>query len=184
MPSLVFHAAEIDYAPEDRAAIIHALQENGFIGDKWRSPDSVTAERYLIGDAFLSLVTFMGCAPAIELEPIADKPASTDFCHIEISEIHQHPEFIRGSEYIISRCPHCRQRHANWATLPASLSYTCDNCHVESHLSRYDWKNTAGCARFFIHLHGIYPQEAIPTPHLLKIFEMITGTQWQYFYIQ
>ena len=184
MPSLVFHATDIDYIPEDSAELIRVLQQHGFIGEKWQAPESVSGERYLIGDSFLSQVTFMGCAPAIELEPIEDKPDSTEFCHIEINKLRQQPEFIRGSEHLISRCPHCRQRHTNWETIPESMNYTCDKCKVESPLSEYDWKNTAGCARFFISLHGIYPQEAIPTPHLLKVFEMTTRTSWQYFYTQ
>lgn len=183
MPSLVFHTTNIDYVPDDLAKMIRVLQEKGFLGDKWQAPDTVSGERYLIGDSFLSLVTFMGCAPAIELEPLEEKPESTAFCHIEINEPRQQPEFICGSEHLISRCPHCRQRHANWKITPDSMSYACDKCKVESHLSEYDWKNTAGCGRFFIRLHGIYPQEAIPTPHLLKIFESISHCPWQYFYI-
>lgn len=184
MPSLVFHPTDINYIPDDSAKFIRVLQEKGFIGEKWQAPDSVSGERYLIGDSFLSQVTFMGCAPAIELQPIEAQPESTEFCHIEINEVRQQPEFIRGSEHLISRCPHCRHRHANWGTIPESLRYTCDKCKVESHISEYDWKNAAGCGRFFISLHGIYPQEAIPTPHLLKILASITNTTWQYFYIQ
>jgi len=184
MPSLVFHASDIEYEPDDRAKMIRVLQEKGFIGEKWQAPESVTGERYLIGDAFLSQVTFMGCAPAIELEPIEDNPDSTTFCHIEIGQVCQHPEFIRGSEHLVSRCPHCRHRHTNWETIPESLSYTCDKCNVNLHLSEYDWKNTAGCGRFFIKLHGIYPHEAIPTPPLLKIFATLSNSSWQYFYIQ
>ena len=184
MPKLVFHAKDPKYIPENISNIIKALQDVGFIGDKWHSPESVLGERYLIGDSFLSLVTFMGCAPAIELEPIADKPDSTEFCHVEIEIIKTAVEFIRGNDHIISRCPHCRQRHAHWESIPETLSYSCDKCNVETHLSKYDWKNTAGCGRFFISLHGIYPQEALPTSTLLQTFEKISGTEWTYFYAQ
>lgn len=184
MPKLVFCAKNPNYIPEDISYIVRSLQQLGFLADRWQAPESVTGERYLIGDSFLSLVTFMGCAPAIELQPIQGQPDSTDFCHIEIEELKPTIEFIRGSEHLISRCPHCRQRHANWATLPATLSYACDKCNIETHLSEYDWKKTAGCGRFFISLHGIYPQEAIPTSHLLQTLEEITNTTWDYFYIQ
>lgn len=184
MPKLVFCAKNPNYIPEDISYIVRSLQQLGFLADRWQAPEAVTGERYLIGDSFLSLVTFMGCAPAIELEPIQDQPDSTDFCHIEIEEVKPTIEFIRGSEHLISRCPHCRQRHANWATLPETLSYACDKCNIETHLSEYDWKKTAGCGRFFISLHGIYPQEAIPTSHLLQTLEEISNTTWDYFYIQ
>ena len=184
MPKLVFVAKNPEYIPSSIPDIVSALQRTGFIGKKWQNPEAVSGERYLIGDAFLSLVTFLGCAPAIELEPVADQPGSTEFCHVEIEESKPGVEFIRGSDHLISRCPHCRQRHVNWETIPETLMYSCDKCKVESHLSEYDWKNTAGFGRFFISLHGIYPQEAIPTSHLLETLEKISGTPWTYFYIQ
>ena len=184
MPKLAFHAKNPDYIPDDIPSLVKALQQAGFLGEKWQSPVSVSGDRYLIGDSFLSLVTFMGCAPAIELEPIAEKPDSIDFCHIEVETIKPSVEFIRGSEHLISRCPHCRHRHANWEKLPETMTYACDKCQVETHLSKYDWKNTAGCGRFFISLHGIYPQEAIPTSNLLQTLKNISNTEWTYFYIQ
>ena len=183
MPQLVFHAKNPEYIPESMSRIVKALQDIDFIADKWKNSEIDLANRYLIGDSFLSLVTFMGCAPAIELEPIEDQPESTEFCHVEIEDIKSNVEFIRGSEHIISRCPHCRQRHADWKVIPKNLLYTCDKCKVESHLSEYDWKNTAGAGRFFISLHGIYPQEALPTSNLLQTLEKISGTEWTYFYI-
>ncbi len=178
MPQLVFTSQDIEYVPTDRAALISALQQGGLIADRWQG------ERYLIGDAFLSLVTFMGCAPAIELQPLAQHPDSTDFCHIEFMPLHAQPVFMAGSDHLISRCPHCRQRHANWASIPASLTHACDKCGVASHLAEYDWKHEAGCGRFFIALHGIYPHEAIPTPGLLQLLQQHTGTEWNYFYMQ
>ena len=184
MPRLVFCATVPDYVPSHPDAFIRSLQDVGFIGEKWHSPETVSGERYLIGDAFLSLVTFMGCAPAIDLEPLADNPDSTEFCHVEIEPVKDQVEFIRGSDHLVSRCPHCRQRHANWQTLPESLTYSCDKCQATLHLADFDWKKTAGCGRFFICLHGIYPQEAIPTSSLLQTLEKISDTKWDYFYIQ
>lgn len=184
MPELVFHCIEPDIIPADIPALINELQNIGFIGEAWRAPAGIAGERYLIGDNFLSLVTFMGCAPAIELAPIMDEPGSTAFCHFEVGPVETEVKFIRGGDHIVCRCPHCRQRHANWQNSPDDLVYHCDKCGVASHLSQYDWKNSAGCGRFFIRLHGIYPQEALPTSHLLSVFEKITGHKWSYFYIQ
>ena len=184
MPKLVFHASQPEYVPANSADIVTALQESGFIGQKWQAPETVLGERYLIGESFLSLVTFLGCAPAIELEPSVEQAESTEFCHVEIETSKDRVEFVRGSEHLISRCPHCRQRHADWKNIPETLLFACDKCKVETHLSKYDWKNTAGCGRFFISLHGIYPQEAIPTSSLLSALEKISGVTWNYFYIQ
>lgn len=185
MPKLVFHCAESEYVPNDIPALIKELQEIGFIGERWHAPATDDSKQhYLIGENFLSLVTFMGCAPAIELAPLSAEPESTDFCHFEIEAVKDKVTFVRGSDHIISRCPHCRQRHTNWQLLPENLMYACDKCGVATHLSEYDWKNTAGCGRFFISLHGIYPQEAIPTDSVLQRLEKISGTKWSYFYIQ
>ena len=184
MPKLVFHAKKPNYTPNNIPLMVSELQKLGFIGEQWKSPDSVPGLRYLIGDSFLSLVTFMGCAPAIELEPLADAPASTEFCHIEIEPVKETIEFVRGSEHLVSRCPHCRQRHASWENIPKTLSHACDKCNVDTALAEYDWKHTAGVGRFFISLHGIYPQEALPTSILLQTLEKINETEWTYFYVQ
>lgn len=184
MPKLVFHAQNPGYIPDNIQQIINGLQQAGFLGDKWEQPESVSGERYLVGEAFLSLVTFMGCAPAIALSPEEVEQGSTDFCHIEIEAIRDDIEFVRGADHLVCRCPHCRQRHANWGEIPESMLYHCDECGTESHLSEFDWKNTAGCGHFFISLHGIYPQEALPTESLMQTFKKITDTKWSYFYIQ
>lgn len=184
MPKLVFHPCNPEYDPKNIDNIVTALQEIGFLGEKWQSPKTVLGERYLIGDSFLSLVTFLGCAPAIELAPIADKPESTEFCHIEIEPVKKEIEFIRGSEHLISRCPHCRQRHASWESIPESLSYSCDKCEVETHLSKYDWKNMAGCGRFFYKFAWYISARSYSNIQLLLSLEKISDTKWNYFYIQ
>ncbi|QLQ33783.1 MAG: hypothetical protein HZT40_21650 [Candidatus Thiothrix singaporensis] len=38
--------------------------------------------RYAVGEAFLSLVCFLGCSPDIELTPQADKP----FCYVQLPQ--------------------------------------------------------------------------------------------------
>lgn len=183
MPELVFTPRNSEFVPADIPALVQGLQDSGFIGRKWDSPAEVKGQRYLIGDAFLSLISFMGCAPAIELAPLDDDPTSTDFCHVEFEPVREKVEFIAGTDSLISRCPHCRQRHASWDAIPRSLHYNCDGCGKEVHLADFDWKQGAGCGRFFISLHGIYPQEAIPTPNLMQQLEKLSGQKWTYFYI-
>lgn len=184
MPKLVFHATDPDYAPDNKTELVSELQNSGFLGEEWLKPQSIPGERYLIGESFLTQISFMGCAPAIELAPQEAEPESTEFCHIQIEAVTAKMKFVRGSDHLISRCPHCRQRHVNWKILPDNLIYQCDKCAEEVHLADYDWRHTAGIARFFISLHGIYPEEAIPTPGLLQHLEKISGKKWSYFYIK
>ena len=57
----------------------------------------IEINRYATGDNFVSLLTFMGCSPNIELEPQQDKP----FCYIEIN-LGKKEKFYSGIN--ISRC--------------------------------------------------------------------------------
>ena len=178
MPSLVFHPSDPDFIPESLEQIVQSLQQHGFIGEVW---SGAAGQRYLIGDKFLSLVTFMGCAPYIALEPPAQ---GEDFCHIEFSPIHDSMQFIFGARQPISRCPQCRQRKADWQSIPPDLQYHCAKCGGQFSLTELDWRHNAGYGHVFISVHGIYPHEAIPTSSLLSILEQALGVPCSYFYIQ
>lgn len=178
MPSLVFHPTDPTFKPAALAKLVSSLQQHGFIGERWQA---TSGERYLIGDKFLSLVTFMGCSPYIALEP---PQHGEDFCHIEISAIYDQLQFILGSPHPVSRCPQCRHRQADWQELPADLQYDCPKCGGQFSLTELDWQHNAGYGHCFVSVHGIYPQEAIPTTHLLSILEQAFGVPCSYFYIQ
>lgn len=46
----------------------------------------------------------------------------------------------------------------------------------------YNWRKSAGFARFFIEITEIYPKEAIPQPGLLSALETMSDERWKYFY--
>jgi hypothetical protein len=49
----------------------------------------------------------------------------------------------------------------------------------------YDFRQSAGCGRFFLLLENIFPQEAIPSPALLDALKRACqGEPWHYFYQQ
>ncbi|WMP16053.1 hypothetical protein [Thiothrix lacustris] len=52
------------------------LQPLGLLGQELGN------SRYAVGEAFLSLLCFLGCSPDIELEPHADKA----FCYVQLPE--------------------------------------------------------------------------------------------------
>jgi len=82
----------------DKRRLSLRLKEQGFV-DKVLSPN-----RFSVGDRFLSLLTFMGCSPDIELEPQTNAP----YCYVEFN-IDTKPHFIAGSNLKNARCPHCRR---------------------------------------------------------------------------
>lgn len=72
---LVLYPAQPDngLAKERLAACLQAL---GLLGI------ALGEGRYATGDAFLSLVCFLGCSPDIELEPQVGKP----FCYVQLPQ--------------------------------------------------------------------------------------------------
>ena len=66
MPALLLHADDPAWCPADTGVLIGALESAGLIGAPW-----VRAGRteYRAGDAFLKLVTFLGCSPQVALDP-------------------------------------------------------------------------------------------------------------------
>jgi len=86
-PKLLLHPADPGTAavPDDRLA--QELQAVGLIAERKLLKNTVF---YPVGEHFLQLVTFLGCSPAIELDPPDDPQelerasAAGRFCHIFI----------------------------------------------------------------------------------------------------
>lgn len=83
--------------------------ENGHLEACLRALDvlgqSLGEGRYATGDAFLSLLCFLGCSPDIELEPQADKP----FCYLQL------PQTMEPVEFQLIRKPLVRT--ASWVII-------------------------------------------------------------------
>lgn len=183
--SLVLHVRDPAYIPASVADIEQVLMQVGLIGTAWG--DS-TQRRYLIGEHFLQLVTFLGCAPAIELEPPANGHA--EFVHVGISDISPVSRFMVDTQDVLPRCPHCRKRYEDWQSAiqawridPAYLTQ-CPACHKSLSPMELDWRQSAGFGHFFISIFNIYPREAIPTEALLLALNKATDQGWDYFYIR
>jgi len=181
--SLVLHVRDPAYVPASVAEMEQLLLQVGLIGVAWG--DSAQ-QRYLIGERFLQLVTFLGCAPAIELEPPAN--GHTGFCHVGISNIYPVPRFIADTQGVLPRCPHCRKRYADWQfatrswhTNPA-YQIECPACQTNLSPMELDWCQAAGFGHVFISIYNIHPREAIPTEALLLALSKTTNQTWDYFY--
>lgn len=181
--SLVLHVRDPAYVPASVAAMERVLTQVGLIGQAW---GDARQHRYLIGERFLQLVTFLGCAPAIELEPPAN--GNAEFCYVGLSDIYASPRFFADSQDVLPRCPHCRKRFDDWQ--PAiqawqadpNFQIRCPACQQSLSPLELDWRQSAGFGRMFISIFNIYPREAIPTEALLSALNKATNQHWDYFY--
>ncbi|MEJ2462993.1 MAG: hypothetical protein P8098_15390 [Candidatus Thiodiazotropha sp.] len=182
---LVLTPTDPYFAPDDQTAITTRLQQIGLIGAALN--DSV--ERFLLGERFMQLVTFMGCSPYIQLEPGRSGEA---FCHLVIDGPSPYPRLLRGKNTTPPRCAACRKRIDNWRDsvehwLTAAPGWwaTCPHCGHAQDPATYDFRQTAGCGRLFLFIENIFPQEAVPSPTLLDNLSAVSeATPWHYFYQQ
>jgi len=189
---LVLHPQNAGYAPESSDIIQTALEEVGFIGESCFEADSLVNEesqcsRFLVGEQFLQLLSFMGCSPNINLAPTDE--ADRDFCHVALSSVYPQSQFRAHERDVFARCPECGRRDTNWKIqierwqVDNSLNnYVCPHCNKG--LSLYDlrWRQLAGFGRVFIDVFSIFPQEGIPTDKLLSHLEKVSGQSWTYFF--
>jgi hypothetical protein len=185
------HTGRLILSPEDPYfvplqpdAILNRLEKIDLIGRPLEN-----GEGFLLGDAFMQLVTFMGCSPAIRLEPSDSGEA---FCHLLSKGPYPKPRLIEGKNTQPPRCTACRKRIEDWSTLlqdwsekEAGWTFNCPHCDDPQDPARLDFRQSAGCGRFFLLIENIFPQEAIPSPNLLNTLQQESEDQpWRYFYQQ
>ncbi|MCK5895852.1 MAG: hypothetical protein KAG20_03540 [Cocleimonas sp.] len=160
----------------------NALQNIAFIDEVLPSD---TGYRYKVGDDFLSLICFMGCSPAIEMEPQVDRP----FCYVEISKPLDHCVLIAGHNVRKINCPQCKTGQPQ--LVDTLLSYpntlfqqSCDVCHTLINPTHINWRKSAFVANTWIILGNIYESEAVPDEKLLAALEQVTHCEWKYAYVR
>ena len=135
----------------------------------------ISDKRYAIGENFLSLLTFMGCSPNIELEPQNDKP----YCYIEISTAKE-ASFIAGKNTKNALCENCKEPLSD----PVKSKMICPNCNQSIDTTKLNWRKSAFIASCWICVGNIYELEAIPNDQLLLALENETGVKWKPAYIR
>jgi hypothetical protein len=179
------------HVPPERLAT--HLQAIGLIGP----PRALGTDRfYPAGEHFLQLITFLGCSPAIELEPpgdpeqLAGASASGTFCHVFL-ECGTQPRFRHDPRSAPPRCPGCREPFPNWSELCASARndpvhsmWTCPACRQSGEFSRLPFRKNAAIASCWLEIRGIYPSEAIAGAALLQSLHTLGGGNWQTVYLQ
>ena len=177
MPSLLLHADDACFVPDDRLAFAHLLTELGLTGD---ACEGECEYGFWPGKQFLSLVMFLGCSPHVALDP-HEAGADQSVCRL-LMHLYTDVKFLSARPRPAERCLHCRTRVKIAEGVPHDSVYNCTHCGRSSVVSDLDWRQGAGFGRFFIEISGIYPHEAVPADKLLDTLRDNSGTQWRYFY--
>ncbi len=180
---LILHPDDPAYSTAP-ATLSKALAETGFIGDAFGKPEE---QRFLAGERFLQLITFMGCSPHIELEPQPD--GSLNFCHIRIHGPLDQPLVLWGRNTTAPRCPACRKRITDWRgrigewERLAEAPFPCPHCHEAIAPVHLDWRRQAGSGRIFVAVQQVFPGEAVPVPELMETLAHVSHGEWGHFYL-
>ncbi|MEN8168537.1 MAG: hypothetical protein ABFR65_13810 [Pseudomonadota bacterium] len=175
------------YLPTRLDAILERLHEIRFRGEP---VEGMNGRHYLLGERFMQLVSFLGCSPFIQLEPSHD---GEPFCHLIIDGPHPQAIFLRGKNTTQPSCENCRKRIPQWQPLidqwlaaPDTFLASCPHCGHQQNPASYNWRQSAGSGRLFLFVENIFPNEAIPSPELLRALEESDemGGGWRFFYIQ
>ena len=182
---LLLCPADDNWASASPAEFATRLQQLGVLGQPVRedSPD-----RFLIGDAFLQLFSFMGCAPSIEFQPKDNRDSDIDwhgFVFIQLSPILTQARWLADRDNAKPACPHCQRRTRDWIQFyhAGDASLRCPHCQHSESVCRWRWFDAGACARQFVSIVNVYPKESLPTDTLLSQLQQDTDVRWQYFYL-
>lgn len=189
---LILLPIEPQCQPLDCEQLASELQAIRLIGDAVTLDNEVF---YPTGEQFLQHISFLGCAPMIELEAPADpetlsaESAAGKFCHVFI---HSSTSLcLRADRQCPApRCPECRQPFTDWRTAfsnfqqhPTLADWNCTGCSFNGQLTDLVFRKAAGIGHTFIEIRGIYPSEAVPTDALLSRLQRFSGSGWKTIYI-
>lgn len=186
------HTGRLILAPQephcvpDRSLLIRALAGAGFLG----TPLTPAGDAYAVGDAFLHLVAFTGCAVQMDVSPRTGSDRT--FCHIRLIGPFAEPVILTGRNTRPPRCPVCRSPLRDWRdalrSSTAAGGHTepqpCPACATLSPACAWDWKESGGCARLALSVEEVFPGEATPTDALMQVLTGAAQTPWRHFFIQ
>ena len=178
MPSLLLHPDKPDWIADDRAEFVGLLGDLGLIDVASAAGDPSV---YCLGHQFLTLVMFLGCSPHVLIDPrnAGEGQPVSDLRYHNYPE----PRFLSARKPTAVRCPGCRAPASDVVPGRPNKLFTCPQCGRVSAVGDLDWRRSAGLARCFLEITGIYPHEAVPSDVLMDRLRGYSGSAWRYFYI-
>lgn len=178
MPSLLLHASDPHWSPDELTVLVQSLRDLGLISAAWGREDTGV---YRVGAHFLKLIMFLGCSPQVQLDP----GSATDGQKACSIRFHVYPEmhFLAAVNSPAPRCRQCRTPVSIEQQPEPAERFTCVQCGEVSEALDLDWRQAAGFGRCFVEVAGVYPHEAVPSDKLLNALAGFSGTSWTYCYI-
>lgn len=136
---------------------------------------------YAVGEHFLSLVTFLGCAPQISLTDEAAVQGQP-VCRICLHDFDA-VQLLESQPASTLRCAACRTPQRRPSEPEHNQQLTCPECGESSPLFRFDWRRSAAFGCFFVEIENVFPHEAVPADRLMEALEALSGHGWDYFYL-
>ena len=153
--------------------LVQCLAHSGLIS---ATPLTAGGHDFAVGARFLERVVFLGCSPAIELEP-----GEHDFCHVSLLAHAPPGRIYRSPQGRPPRCPACGQR-MRFEDLTTGNPPHCHSCGETSAWPALLWDRSAGRVEQGIAIRHVHPHEAVPTDALIQTLVQETGQPWRYFY--
>lgn len=172
---LVFHPQQPQQAI-DYPQLLRCLKEIEYI-----ETESEHDGNFLPGNQFLSLLTFLGCSPSINLTPTEGEK----HCSIRMIDEKERAVCLGHTQTAKPKCPDCKKRIGTWKDeywQQPDQQILCDKCQAENTFSTLNWKHECGYARGGFEVVNIYPHEAVPTEQFLDALHQYTGFAWSYCY--
>lgn len=172
---LIFHPENPQQEVQPKK-IIEALTETQFVQNR-----EFQHNHYLPGENFLSLITFLGCSPNINLSP----DDGDQHCYIALLETFPEEKCLGYTHTANPKCPACTKRINNWQQgnwLQSGAICICDKCQSQTTYANLNWKQECGFARGGFFIQHIYPHEAVPGEKILNALKNKTGFNWTYCY--
>ncbi len=173
---LILHSSSAESPLLEAEPLISHLQEIGLLG----LPVEEGQHRFLTGECFLQLISFVGCSTNVCLAPNTDRDGG--FCHLTIDGPFDQPRLLHDENIRPPRCPVCGKPIPDWKENSDGLAIKCGLCGNRSKLEDITWGRGAGYGRIFVVIYNIFPGEARPVPDLLDDLANLTATEWSYFY--
>jgi len=177
MASLLLHPDDMWWRPHSTAALVEHLHDLGLLRRESRAGET---GRYAAGPEFLKLLMFLGCSPSVALVPATGDDAGEP-CLIRLLSFAK-PVLLSAQPLPAVRCRQCRAGASLPAAFDVTTRYQCGSCGATGSVADLDWRQGAGCARLFVEVSGIYPQEAVPSDRLLNQLAGFSGGDWRYFF--
>ena len=161
---------------------INLLQEINFIGEKLTYNNE---HFYLVGDKFLSLVSFCGCSTNIQTHPDEN---DSNFIAIKILPFTDKQYFYSGKVPFNYSCSNCKNlisltnNDRKQFIIEQDDFFTCPECKKNYFYHQINWRRKAGIGQFFIEIHGVFDGEGLPSDNLLNHLYNLTGSKWEHFY--